>query len=701
MHKILANLSLVLLVTSFPNGLWAQDDFELPEDLKETPCPEGTIPDGKGFCIPEKNTNSAPTPGPAAKPAPAPAAKPTPAPVAKPSPAPVAKPAPAPAAKPTPEAKPTPATAAKPTPEPKPTPATAAKPAPTPEPKPTTAPVAKPAPAPGKKSPPLQKQRTGSEEKFTVQKKKPSDNTTNKHSLASGEKSAKTNAPKHKFVKGELSSFLGSSKLITKNNRVGLRLGWQQIDLVQYLTINPEIDLRFGDLSFGLGVPLALEMFDGNLKDGQDWTAGFDDMGAFRTEDWDEWQEYARIIRYLSYGHKEDHFFLNLSQVGSNSLGHGAIMRRYSVNIDPDSTRLAGQLDMYNDYAGFELMTNSVVSWDIFGVLGFIKPLSLFLDSDIARSFSIGFTYAADRAAPVLVATKQQDASSGSQPFYALGDAKPDVASDAFLHTMGVDMEIKVLKTEHLDIKPFVDFSWMMPQTPSGPGKNLDPEGGSGFTAGVLGRFNFGKETIHALRVIAEFRTFSSTYLPGYFDTFYEVQKYFAHQRYEQVGTQQCPGAISPNDQRICLPPTKFNEIFVQRKGLDRHLGFYAEFNYSIVNYLSLTLALEGSDAALGNNFLAHLEVPALDWLQFFVTFHQRSMGDLGDLFSNDSSDKILFAAARLHLLPFLFINFRYYHTWMLREGATDLNGDGLEDSYRLYLPHHAWMGDLELGWEF
>ncbi len=666
MHKYMASLSLAILLAFFSTDAWAQDDFELPDDLKAKPCPEGTVPDGKGFCVPVKK-GEAPAPGP------------------KPAAVPVTKPAPAPG--------------------PKPTPTPVTKPAPAPGPKPTPTPVTKPQPSEKQDTSSVTDTKGQAPKNGSVDKKEksPEKKTEKKIAEEQNKKKKQQDAkhPKHKFVKGELSSFLGSSKLVTKNNRVGLRLGWQQIDLVQYLTINPEIDLRFGDLSFGVGVPLALEMFDGNLKENDDWTAGFDNMGAFRTQDWDEWQEYARIIRYLTYGHKEDHFYLNLSQVGSNSLGHGAIMRRYSVNIDPDSTRLAGQLDMYNDYAGFELMTNSVVSWDIFGVLGFIKPLSLFLDSDMARSFSMGFTYTADRAAPVLVATKQQDASSGAKPFYALGDARPDVASDAFLHAMGVDMELKVLKTEHLDIKPFVDFSWMMPGTPSGPGANLSPEGGNGFTAGVLGRFNFGQDTIHALRVIAEFRTFSSTYLPGYFDTFYEVQKYFAHQRYEQVGKAQCPGTISPDDQRVCLPPTKFNEIFVQRKGQDRHIGFYAEFNYSIVDSLSLTLALEGSDADLGNNFLAHLEVPALDWLQFFVTFQQRSMGDLSNLFSNDSSDKILFAAARLHLLPFLFINFRYYHTWMLRDGAKDLNGDGLEDAYRMYLPYHAWMGDLELGWEF
>ncbi|MBN2499100.1 MAG: hypothetical protein JXR96_31215, partial [Deltaproteobacteria bacterium] len=487
------------------------------------------------------------------------------------------------------------------------------------------------------------------------------------------------------FVKGELSSFIGATKLATKNNRIGVCLGYKMLDLVHYATITPEADLRFGKLTFGLGVPLALQVFDGNLEEGQDASEGFDDAGAFRTEDWDEPGEYVRFIRYLTWGRKEDNIYFSLSQLGSNSLGHGALARRYSVNIDPNSARVAGQLDMYNDYAGFEFMVNSIVDWEIFGALGFVKPLSFFLDNEIARSLSIGFTYMADRAAPVSLVTQSDPAN----PFFIMGKGRPDVASDAFLHAMGVDVEIKVLRTDTVDIKPFIDISWMLPGTPSGE-TPPDVSGGNGFTLGLLGRFSFGAESVHALRIIAELRSFSSNYMPGYFDTFYEVQKYAVSQDYKKYAAET--GA---------LPPTKFYEIFHNRRDGDRKWGFYLEFSYALIGKVSLTLALEGSDADYGNHFLAHLEVPALDWLQFFASFHQRAMPSVGDIFSLNACDKVLFTAVRLKLLPFLFVNFRYHFTLGLREQYADLTGDGFENHYRFYEPYHGIMGDVEFGWEF
>ncbi len=665
--------SSILLLTAAPFAT-AQDDWEMSEDLKNRACPPGTRPDGKGFCLPDDKAPPDAVQKPPAAPeaAPKPAPAPTTQAAPKPAPAPATKPAPPPAPPRTPGPSPTPRAK----PEPKPAPGPKAAPAPNPD-----SPAKADQPKPGEQPEPGE--AAGVDEQ--AQKE------------ASADEAAED---KPEFIKGELWALLGTSKLVTKNNRVGVRIGWEQIDLVQYLTINPELDLRFGDFSFGLGIPLALEMYDGNLADGDGWKQGFDDIGAFRKQDWDEWQEYARFLRYLTYGRKEDNIYLNLSQVGSNTLGHGALLRRYSVNIDPDSTRVSGQFDMYNDYVGFELTTNSILSWDVFGVLGFVKPLSFFSDNPIARSLSIGFTYAADRAAPVRLKTKPAEGASPPQPFFVLGDARPAVDSDAWLHAMGVDMEIKLVKTDHLDFKPFFDFSWMMPGDPSGDEVTDKPSGGNAFTAGVLGRLNFGADPVHAMRVIAEFRTFSSTYLPGYFDTFYELQKYVMHQHYGDYGRAVCPdqAAYQDND---CLPPTKFTEIFVNRKGGPRRYGFYTEFNYSVVGYMSLTLALEGSNAPHGSHFLAHLEVPALSWLQFFVTFHQRSMEGLGDLFSRTAADKILFSAVRLRLLPFLFVNFRYFHSLMLREGNADLNGDGLENAYRIYEPHHAWMGDIEFGWEF
>lgn len=628
------------------------DEWEIPAPLLgdlAKPCPDGTRADGKGFCLPAPKPAAVET-----KPATSPEAPPTPE--ARPLPSP-ATPAPSPTPAPAPASASTPASA----------PASAA-PAPAPESPPVPAPAAADTAAPAA-SADLEKQPAATGEKDSAAAPK-------------GEEPKKEPPPP--FIKGELSNFIGSAKLITKNDRIGVGLGWRLIDGIHYFTINPEVDFRFGELAFGLGGPLSIELFDTHTKPGVTDLVGFENAGSLRKQDWNEASEFARIVRYLSYGRKEDRFYFSLSQNTASSLGHGALLRRYSVNIDPDSTRLAAQLDAYTDYFGFEFMTNSVTSWDVVGTLAFIKPLSFFMEHPVARSLSIGFSYVADRHAPVLLAHEESSPGVANPWRVAMEGSRPVVSSDAFLHGMGIDVEVKVLKTDTVDLKPYADFSWMMPGDPGGAFSLASPEGGNGFTLGLLGRFNVGRDPVHAFRTVAEFRTFSATYLPGYFDTFYEIQKFM-------WGADFGSGT----------PKTKFQQVFVDRRGQDRRLGFYLEFNYAILSKLGITLALEGSNADRGSHFLAHLEVPALEWLQFFATYHQTALLDMGDLFSGSAGDKILFSALRLKLLPFLFVNFRYFHTFQLADGYADYTGDGIEEHYRHYAPANVFQGDVEFGYEF
>jgi hypothetical protein len=613
------------------------DGFEIPQELKgrlNQPCPEGQQKNEKGECAPAPPPAPLPaTPPPAAGRASRPPVAPALPPEASASPA-----ATSPAVQPAPVA-----------------PAADSGPAP-------SVPAALPVENPREQA---AEARLPKGQEVPPEVKEP-------------EKKA---AP---FVKGELADFVGSTKLVTANNRLGVCFGYRRLDTKHFATISPEADFRIWRLEVGLGVPLSVEIFDGAIDSSTKETIGFANAGSLRSEDWNEPSEYLRFLRYLRLGKKEDRLFIDLSQYASKTIGHGALMRRYNVNVDPDSTRLSFELDAYNDYGGFELVGNDLVQWDVFGVLGFLKPLSFFLDGTLARSLSLGFTYAADRHAPVALVTQT---SPSVNRYWIEGTDKPEVASSAFLQGMGVDLELKVLRTEHLDIKPYLDYSWFIPGQPGGS-SSLDPHGGGGFTLGVLGRLSFGESIRQGLRAVAEFRSFSATYQPGYFDTFYEIRKFLAHTDYRAASAS---GG---------LPPTKFVDTFVNARGQGRRLGYYLELSYSLVDKAAVTLAWEGADYARSHNLLAHLEVYALKWLQFFASFQHRNAGTVGDLLGS-SGDRIVFAAARLRLLPFLFVNGRYFHTFELAEDYRDVTGDGLLQHVRLYRLDHSWSTDVELGWEF
>ncbi len=265
----------------------------------------------------------------------------------------------------------------------------------------------------------------------------------------------------------------------------------------------------------------------------------------------------------------------------------------------------------------------------------------------------MGVTLAADLAAPRALAV---DAGGNT----LLDSNGHIVATRAPVFLGGIDAEMKVVKTPNADVKPYVDYSMLA-------------GGDGGFTLGVLGRFNAGEGTVHAVRVVLEARWLGSRYQPSYFDTFYEVEKFDGRLR----------AAPRPGEAQY---DTKVEDVMSGR--LPERLGAYLEVSWGVRGKVGLTMAVEGSSGSLEKNFVVHLEVPAVDFLQFFGSYYKRGFADIAELGALDEKT-ILFAGARLRLLPILFVNGRAFKTFRVNP-----NLGRYDNTFGFAL-------DAELGWEF
>src|SRR5438105_678317 len=310
---------------------------------------------------------------------------------------------------------------------------------------------------------------------------------------------------KREFIKGELTN-LGSDKLVVRDSRFGLGIGYAHLDNSSYLALSPEIDMHFGDnLALGLGAPLNVRAY----------ADGFWDTGKIklRGHDYDNPSDYARILRFLTVGKKEDQFYLNVSQLFAASIGHGAIVRRYSGNVDTNITRVGAQVDAYGKYGGFEAFVGDVVQPQHFvAALAFVKPLGWLTgpDRDTWGWTSIGLSTAVDFQAPYQLcrngSTRYPQSGDSDLPASSFGCAgadyyepgEPIAQQTRRAPVVGVDAETKVLKTDNADLKPFVDYSRLLGV--ANPIAGSSGSGGGGLTLGMLGRFHFGDVKAHAFR---------------------------------------------------------------------------------------------------------------------------------------------------------------------------------------------------------
>jgi hypothetical protein len=535
------------------------------------------------------------------------------------------------------------------------------------------------------------------------------------------------------FLKGELTS-MGDVVLVNQRTSFGVGLGLNAIDGITFGVLRPDINLQFGKFRLGLGAPLRFELFNLQTLDllgGDPLGSVTGNFGRFRTEDWDQVEDFVRPLRYISWGQKEDRLYIDVNRVHAITIGHGQLVRRYAPNVDIDEDNIFAQVDGYNEWGGVELMAGPFPIPRLVGGLAFIKPLGIVNsfspvardDSwlrEVASSWSIGFSYVTDLNSPT--GLEARAGNDGQQRFIV--DAanqlvwrnKVNPVGDV-VQGVGADSEVKLFKSSAVDIKVYGDWSQLFFPGDSSSAAAFAPFTGGGATVGGLVRVSLGetpvrsieqedeetkagrkpreKKAAHGLRLRLEGRTFAPTYLPSYWNTLYEVDRF-------QFGLAA--------DRRTL--PTKIAFLASQQEEPWR-AGYYGELSYAWVDVVGATIAFEDAHPlgatttpVRGRNLALHVESKGLGWLQLFGTYHFRNFefGELDRLFSFTTDNEILFVGGRLQVLPILFLNLGVQRAFRVGFGNAD---DDTPDSRGQRLTsvglQNAWTvgGDVELGWQF
>ncbi|MFZ9886930.1 MAG: hypothetical protein ACO3JL_05450, partial [Myxococcota bacterium] len=543
----------------------------------------------------------------------------------------------------------------------------------------------------------------------------------------------KPEEPQRAFQKGELTRF-GDVQFQNRRSSFGVAFGATDIDGVYYAVLRPDVNIHSGPFSLGLGAPLRFEVANTNNVDPQDpaniVSSLFSDFGRFRSEDWDQVEDFLRPLRYLTWGRKEDRLYLDVNRIRAVSIGHGQLVRRYSPTIDIDEDNLFAQVNGYTDIGGFELMAGPFPVPRLVGGLVFLKPLGLFLDDYMSKSLSIGASWVTDLNVPTVLTT--ESAPSDGRTLLAVDDAgnfdytNKGAFTGDMVHGFGVDAEVKLVKWEFIDLKTYVDYSQLL--FPGSEAGGFSSFSDGGFTAGTLLRLSFGETPVrdfdeeddltragqkpremratHALRLRMEGRAFGPQYLPSYFDSLYEADKL-------QFGFGSTPLSL-----RASLP-TKVAYLASQA-GQPWRFGTYLEGSYAFVDWFGFTAVYEDAVDTEGNavpaarNFALHAETgKALSILQLFATYHYRHFEDASKLLQVATDNELIYLGGRLQLLPILFVNVgaqRAFRTGFLDDDLPDqrrvLTGapEGSEKfRFSSIGLQNTWVGaiDVELGWQF
>jgi len=455
---------------------------------------------------------------------------------------------------------------------------------------------------------------------------------------AASDEAARLKAEK-KIIEGELAN-VGGLGLVPWENRFGVVIGLERLGEIFFIGIKPEINWSHEvwdrPFSMSFGIPFRLQLLD--TRADRRWS----NAGKPRAADWDQVSDWAQIIQFVKWGGKEKHFYLNVNQYESSSLGHGTIVKRYNQNLNFNARRVSLQFDGFLDWFGGETYLNDLVGPNVLGALVFVKPLS-FIDRSnyMYRSFSVGFTIASDIDAPLRNKLDFDDVDDDGRRANEIkinqSNFEPQYVPTAVLG-YGVDVEEKWIDTGVVDWKSYLDYSWLETGVPtdSGPSQTWSDiptraVRSGGFTLGQLVRVTLG-EGLHALRFRAEYRTYDFNFLPSYFDVLYEAQRV---QYYTSGGRSS----------RDIANMTKVQQVLGRDPDGPRVHGVYLEGSWRMSHYLAVAMGFEMNNQTADDSLFLHVEVPMLDWWQFMATYHRRTASGFKDLFAWFSGENDLFIA--------------------------------------------------------
>lgn len=518
--------------------------------------------------------------------------------------------------------------------------------------------------------------------------------------------------PMKEFIKGEL-AYVGTRELLSRFTHAGVQIGPSVIAGNLFATVDPG-GAYYGDgWAMSLHLPLNLLLVEnGSL-----------DYGGLkvREQDWDEVSDYTRVIRFITIGRKEEPLYFTINSLRPTTIGQGTLIDKYQGNIDVDRALTGMELDAYNDWGGFQFQLNDVTLQNqLIGGVAFIKPLGFFSDSWFATGLSLGVEYAADLRAPRCILLDENSDqcvqagghAAGNDPFtgalldntFVRTDSETGryAVKETTVQAVGFSGEMKVYKDEdNVDLKLYGTYHAF-----------TNDGGGAGATAGVLARLNAGTQWRNAFRIRGEYRTFGNGFLPAYFDTNYEIAKF---QAFYQPSLYQ-------------VTPTRYQRVFgdpengFAREELDRRHGFNFELSYGLFlnerrnKQLALAFGISDSTGPFDSSLYAHVEFPALEFLQVFGSYIRTNSEDLGDLFGGDlftADNAILLSGLRLQVLPFMFINAHYSRSFAVTRSPgqeyhlgdatiVDLNGEPspVFGQDQLFENVSTFFLKVEFGWE-
>lgn len=358
-----------------------------------------------------------------------------------------------------------------------------------------------------------------------------------------------------------------------------------------------------------------------NIGVGLDLKLEYDADGKLRTENFNEFSDYISIIRYVRYGYKGDPLYARLGALDYATLGHGTIMYLYNNSPSYDNRKTGLALDIDFTTFGIESVYSSFGEKGVMGLRGYTRPLQFTdaRDIPVLSNIEVGLSVASDFNENAGVADGFYNPSTDE---FTVTDDKGAVT------IIGLDLGLPVIKTSKFSFELYADYNKIL-------------RFGSGTATGFIAGFN-GLGLID-LRTKFERRINGKQYLPSYFNSLYEIERFSVNQN---------TGIVNSKIQKL-------------DEDLPSSNGWYGELLISVLGTFDIIGSYQRLDKNPDSGIL-HLETDIMPEgmpYVFRVGYDKVNIKDGGDVFKLDDRS-YLFTEFGYKPMPYLIVSMVYHWTF-------------------------------------
>jgi len=406
-----------------------------------------------------------------------------------------------------------------------------------------------------------------------------------------------------------------------------------------WLQATADVSFSIGPVSLGLALPIDLLVWNDDSSGCASAPVGPCSRsdkaygGILRRRDWDELSDYARLIRYVQYGHKRDAGFYGLfGQEWDSSIGHGTIVSHYNNSLQLDHPKAGLAFDYNGQYWGIETLTDELTGPDLIAARAYVRP---FGGTPVLRGWAIGATFAADIHAPR--ALVMQSGPNGLQ-LAQDSTGSPIVAWEQVAAVWGMDTEYELLSNSFIHLIPYLDL-------------NRIAGAGNGAHLGIMTQILLPIPILDVrLDAKLEYRWMQSGYIPEYFDQVYDLGR-VQYARIGPSGLYYEPKAQAAREMRN--DPNIGNQ------------GYYGELGFNFAGWVQVGGSLADSQSDDGGSLGLYVTLPKIKFLKVQGYYLRKNFAGLADAFTLDERSLLGGSVAYAIYGP-LYLRLDYQRTWAL-----------------------------------